>query len=267
MRIALKIAYDGTKYHGFARQPNIKTIEGAIIDALMAIGAIKDVKNAQLGVASRTDKGVHAWDNLIALTTSLKIASLIPALSHALESIWIIAYAPVLTTFHPRYAIRRKYRYYLVNDDLDIHRMKKVAKLFIGEHDFSNFAKIENKDSVRTIDKIIIHGDNIIKIDFTAKSFLWNQVRRMVSAIEKVGKGESIDAVRKTLTDKKRINFGIAPAENLVLLEVTYAKDLNFNYLEYTDNILKRRIENMQRDLLMLRDMKKYLFKDTNRRN
>ena len=88
MRLALKIAYDGTKYHGFARQPKVKTIEGAIIDALIEIGAIKDVKDAQLGVASRTDKGVNAWGNLIALTmitASYGTLTLLPVLIAAIK--------------------------------------------------------------------------------------------------------------------------------------------------------------------------------------
>ncbi len=267
MRLAFKIAYDGTKYHGYAHQPNVKTIEGAIIDTLIEIGAIEDPKKAQLRVASRTDRGVSAWGNVIAFTTSMKKASLINALSYVLEDIWIIAYVSVPKNFHPRDAEQRKYRYYLINDNLDIKKMREAAKLFIGEHDFSNFAKIENKNPVRRIDKITIRGRHIMKIDLIAKTFLWNQVRRMVSAIEEVGKGESIDVLKAALTGKKKINFGIAPPENLVLLDISYEKNLEFCYLNYAKNMLKMKEENMEKGLMMLRDMKKFLFETVHRRN
>ncbi|KAA0003756.1 MAG: tRNA pseudouridine(38-40) synthase TruA [Thermoplasmata archaeon] len=267
MRLALKIAYDGRAYHGYARQPHIKTIEGEIINALKKAGAIENVKDAQLHVASRTDKGVSAWGNVIAFNTSMKKDSLINALSHIFDNIWIIAYASVPKNFHPRYAKQRKYRYYLINDGLDIKKMRKAAKLFIGEHDFSNFAKIENKNPVRKIDNIIIYDGPIIKMDFIAKTFLWHQVRRIVSAIEKVGRGMSIEEIESALAGKKKTSFGIAPPENLVLVDVSYPKSLNFHYLNHVKNILKVKKNNAEKEVMMLNDMEKFLFEKTCKRN
>lgn len=267
MRLALKIAYDGKAYHGYARQPGLRTIEGEIIDTLMEIGAIGDIKKAQLRVASRTDKGVSAWGNVIAFNTSMKMKSLINALSHLLEDIWVVAYANAPKNFNPRYAERRRYRYYLINDDLDIKKMRYAAKIFIGEHDFSNFAKIENKNPVRKIDSIVIHDGEIITLDFTAKTFLWHQVRKIVSAIEKAGRGASIEDIQDTLIGKKKTDFGIAPPENLVLIDVLYPKSLNFHYLNYVKNMLKIKKKSMKKELMMLHEMEKFLFENERKRN
>ena len=260
MRLALKIAYDGRAYHGYARQPNVKTIEGEIIDALLEIKAIESVEEAKLHVASRTDKGVSAWGNVIAFNTSMKKDSIINALCHLFKNIWIIGYASVEKNFHPRYAKQRKYRYYLVNNGLDIKKVREVAELFIGEHDFSNFAKIENKNPIRKIDDIVIHDGKIIKVDFTAKTFLWHQVRRIVSAIKKAGEGTPIDEIKDALAGRKKTNFGIAPPENLVLMDVVYPKNLNFHYLKYVKDILKMKKMDMEKKSMMLDDMEKFLF-------
>jgi len=60
MHIAVKFAYDGRKYFGFARQPNLKTIEGEILTVLIRNGLIDDVITSQFRYTSRTDKGVSA---------------------------------------------------------------------------------------------------------------------------------------------------------------------------------------------------------------
>ena len=69
MRIAVKFAYDGRKFYGFARQPRLKTVEENILNILVENGFIKDPKESHFRSASRTDKGVSALGNVIAFNT------------------------------------------------------------------------------------------------------------------------------------------------------------------------------------------------------
>ena len=69
MRLAFKFAYDGRKFSGYARQPNLQTIEGELIKTLIQHGFIKDTKQSHFRSASRTDKGVSALGNVIAFNT------------------------------------------------------------------------------------------------------------------------------------------------------------------------------------------------------
>src|SRR5213594_4061523 len=71
VRIAMKIAYDGTVFHGQARQPGLRTVEGEVIHALVRAPAIRDVRTARFESASRTDRGVSALGNVVAFDTGL----------------------------------------------------------------------------------------------------------------------------------------------------------------------------------------------------
>lgn len=233
MRLALKIAYDGTLYHGYARQPGIETIEGALEKRLREMGAIGEGEHLQ--VASRTDKGVSAAGNVIAFDTDMESESVANALAHSFRGIWVLGFAEVPEGFNPRHAVRKKYRYYLYNDGIDIGVLKKAVSLFIGEHDFTNFARLDGRNPVRKIEMAKVSGRRIIKIDFEGKSFLWNQVRRMVAAAEKAGRGEaSLEELQNALNKKSRANFGIAPPENLLLMNLYYKKTLEFHSVEKT---------------------------------
>ena len=70
MRIVIKFAYDGRKFHGYARQPNLKTVEGELVEALVKHNFLKDTKESVFRSASRTDKNVSALCNVVAFNTS-----------------------------------------------------------------------------------------------------------------------------------------------------------------------------------------------------
>jgi len=154
-KIALKLAYIGTKFHGFQRQPNLRTIEGEIIYTLKKLGYIDDLKKSKFQIAGRTDKGVHSLGNVISFITDKEV--IINQINHKLpDDIQILAKAPVRYGFRPRYALMRHYRYMFFEEDLDIRAMKQLSKLFLGEHDFTNFSKRDQKTPVRRIDDIEI---------------------------------------------------------------------------------------------------------------
>lgn len=253
MRLALKIAYDGTLYHGFARQKGIETIEGAIEEKLKEIGAIGD---SRLSVASRTDKEVSAAGNVVAFNTDMDSNSVVNALVHTLRGIWVAGFVEVDGNFNPRHAVKKKYRYYLYNDGIDIDALKEAINLFVGEHDFANFARLDGRNPVRKILKAKVSGSLVLKIDFEGKSFLWNQVRRMVAAAEKVGRGEvSLEDVEQALAKKSKRNFGIAPPENLLLMDVAYKKNLNFCKVKETEKFVAEIVKKFEVKAAMSRDM------------
>lgn len=230
MRIALKFAYNGKKYNGFARQPNMLTVEGEIIKILLKNNFINDLKTSIFRSASRTDKGVSALSNVIAFNTNHLKTKIIEKLSKEFTNILFYGFAIVDDDFNPRFAKMRQYRYYLSNENLDVENIITTANVFTGEHNFSNFARVEDyKNSIRSIDNIVISETNdFLFIDFFAKNFLWNQIRRIISALIKVGnnKIKNQEITRALNNPKIKLDFGLAPGDPLILKEIFY--DFNF---------------------------------------
>ncbi len=221
----LKFAYDGTKFYGYQRQKDVPTVEGEILRALNTMG-IKNLKSA-----SRTDRGVSALGNVIWIKTNMDGREIIGRLNASLKHIYFHSFADVDT--NPRYASMRWYRYHLIDLGYDLERLREAATIFQGEHDFHNFTRAR-KNTIIEINKIDVKKEGkIIKIDFYARNYLWNLIRRIVAAMEaySLGKnfGEEIFTIRK--------NFGIAPPEPLVLMDVEY--DFPFKKVEFKKNAKK----------------------------
>ena len=226
MRVALKFAYNGMSYHGFARQPHVKTVEESLINILIQQDYIKDPKTSMFRCASRTDKGVSALGNVIAFNTEKKVNDLLIKCNNKLENILIYAIKKVNDDFFPRYAKLRGYRYFLKKNNYDFKELKKLVTLFEGTRDFSNFARIENnKNPIRTIDKIqCLEIDDFFIIDFYAQTYLWHQIRRIISAIIQVLKQKiTQEEIDNALNNpKKKIDFGLASSEPLILTDIIY---------------------------------------------
>jgi len=246
MRIALKFAYNGMDFHGLSRQPNVKTIEGTIINSLLQKELIKDLKNSNIRFASRTDKGVSTIGNVLAIDLMDEI-NFLKEFYDEFDDIVFYGIANVDTTFNPRHAKQRVYRYYISNDH-QINKLIDLIEIFIGEHDFSNFARIEkNKSPVKKIDAISIRErDGFCCIEFFAQSFLWHQIRKMISALFKAETGKiSLNDIIEALDNPdKIIDFGMASSEPLVLLDVNY--DLDFEY----DNKAMEKLSVFKKNLL-----------------
>lgn len=247
MRIAVKFAYDGRKFYGYARQPNLKTVEGDIIKIFIENGFIKDPKESHFRSASRTDKGVSALGNVIAFNTDSTMNNIIEKINCDLKDILFYGIKKIDYDFFPRYAKQRIYRYYLKRKYLEIDEILSAAAAFTGEHNFSNFARIEEfKNPCRIIDNIIVTENNdFFVIDFYAQTFLWHQIRRIISAMEKVGMGKlEEEQITEALNNPdKKVDFGLASAAPLILKDVMY--DFSFEYDKYylkTLNDLENRI-------------------------
>ncbi|KYK20027.1 hypothetical protein AYK24_04440 [Thermoplasmatales archaeon SG8-52-4] len=239
MRVAVKFAYNGKNFYGYARQPCLKTVEGELIKSLVKHGFIKDTNESRFRSASRTDKGVSALSNVVAFYTNASKKSILTSLYKDLSSILVYGIKEVDPEFNPRYAKLRQYRYYLLTDDLDIEKIMKTSACFTGEHNFSNFSKLESfKDPIRTINNIIFNIENdFIVIDFFAQTFLWHQIRKIASALIKIGNGklEKSQIIEALESPLKNIDFGLAPAEPLILKDIFY--DFDF---EYDKKLLKK---------------------------
>ena len=226
MRLAIKFAYDGRKFQGYVRQPNLKTVEGELIKNLMQHGFIEDAKKSCFRSASRTDKGVSALGNVVAFNTDSSKEHIFQTLKSKLNDIFVYGIKIVEPGFYPRYAKWRIYRYYLKNDNFKLEEILSTAALFTGEHNFRNFARVEaDKNPIRNVDNILVteHEDFYI-IDFYAQTFLWHQIRRVVSALEKVvsGKLEKGQIADALANPDKKVDFGLVTAEPLILKEVIY---------------------------------------------
>lgn len=178
----------------------------------------------------------------------LLIKLILQELSDEFTSIIVYGVTDVEPDFNPRYVQFRQYRYYLLVGNLDIEKIVSTAASFTGEHDFSNFARVEPfKDPVRSIDNIVFTQEkDFLVVDFYAQTFLWHQIRRIISAIEKVetGRLEKEQIIEALCNPNKKVDFGLAPAEPLLLKDIIY--DFEFDY----DNRLLSRLSILEKDIV-----------------
>jgi len=222
MRVALKFAYDGSLFWGYQRQPNVRTVEGDIIKVLNRTKMIQGVRENNFQGSSRTDRGASAVGNVIAFDTDFNEGQMLRALNSNVKDVYFWGFAEVNDDFNPRHARQRWYRYHL-DKGLDLDGLKRASSLFVGEHDFKNFCRRSERSTVRRMDSIkVSRKRNFIYLDIKGESFLWNMVRRMVSALVKYANGE---IPKKAITEAlagKQTDFGLAPAHPLFLMDVTY---------------------------------------------
>lgn len=242
-RIFLKIAYDGTNYHGFQVQPNAETIEGVLNRELSRI--LKE--DITVIGASRTDAGVHALGNVAVFDTNARILGekVAYALNVSLpEDIKIQQSMEVPQDFHPRYQKTVKtYEYKIYNArfpspqhrlyehfsyyKMEIDRMQAAANYLIGEHDFKSFCSIraEVESTVRTIYDIkVTKNKEVITIRITGNGFLYNMVRIIAGTLMDAGQGFwEPEHMKEILEAKERFQAGeTAPAKGLTLVGIEY---------------------------------------------
>ena len=274
-RTALKIGYIGTNFHGFQRQPDLRTVEEELIYHLRKLKYIDDLKKSRFRIAGRTDAGVHSLGNVISFQSEKEVQ--INEINHSLpDDIQILAKAPVRYGFKPRYAKQRQYRYILF-DELDIDKLNEVAKIFKGTHNFTNFTKRYQKTPTRTIDDINISKVDMddyhksefpnlhetlspIFVDIYGESFLWNMIRKMMRVFVDFAEDKiSLDRVEDLLNPVEgspRESIKVMPAEYLILMNIEY-DGIKFKYDDYA-------CERFRRDLVDSLDelQKKYAIRE-----
>ena len=245
VKTAFKLAYIGTDFHGFQRQPNFPTVEGELFKAFKKAGIMDDPEKLHYSIAGRTDRGVHALGNVISLKTDSKAT--INQINYYLpSSIQIIGKAEVPFGFKPRYAEYRHYKYVFFKDPfgekiLNLKKMQKASKILEGTHNFRNFSKRCERSPTRNVNELkVSQYKMLIVIDVIGESFLWNMVRKIVQVIIKIGMGE-MDEKELSLLLNPDIVASITPVppDGLILMDVKY-KDVEFNIDRYaTKNFFK----------------------------
>lgn len=220
VRIAFRVSYLGTRFYGSQQQEASRTVEGEFIAACRRLDLFSDWRTAGFCSAGRTDRGVHACGQVVAFSTSYPDRAR-QALNLQLPlDIWCTASAEVPDTFHPRYdAKSRTYRYYFSEPTKNREAMEQAAHHFLGEHNFTNFARVGDKNPWRKVLEIRIAAeDRFTYLEVKAESFLWHQVRCMAAALFSVGTGEEdAEGIRLLLSEKTSRPIQPAPAEGLVL--------------------------------------------------
>ncbi len=235
VRYAIKVFYFGLNFYGSQIQKDKRTVEGEIINTLKNIGY--EVRNFKR--ASRTDKHVSALQNVFAFDTNKEID--IRVINKNLpDDIRILAATIVDEDFNPRYGVEEKeYKYFLFDEGFNLEKIKEAARIFVGKHDFYNFCirKGLKKNTIKYLKSLDVDKiEDIILLTFRAKSFLRGMIRKIVTALSLVGKGEiSIDDIREALERKKELRLTPAPGEFLVLWDIKY-KNVNF---EFDEEILR----------------------------
>jgi tRNA pseudouridine38-40 synthase len=234
MRVALKLAYIGTEFHGSQIQPNVETVEKELFKALRNLSIIESPKSANYTCAGRTDAGVHALGQVIAFDTdkpNLAIPRIIN--SELPPTIWVWAHAEVPFDFDARRnAILRHYRYVISGEGYDISKMREASKLLLGTHDFENFSRSNGeKSTIRTLERINVRVDGeIIKIDVVGNSFLWNMVRKIVTALSMIGQEVRDNDWLLQMLNPEIYEEGIEPAPSygLTLMGVNYGEKIDW---------------------------------------
>lgn len=260
--VLLTIQYDGSKFHGWQRQPGERTAQGELESALTEILG----EEIKIDGTSRTDAGVHALGQRATFSGefSIPVSNIKRATNDLLSrgatykgksgALRIIEAKEVPEGFHARFnSCGKRYKYVIDLSDeidlfkreyvyalplnkgekqkLDIDAMKEGAKHIIGTHDFASFQAAggtPGDTTVRTVHALYISTrGNEITIEISGDGFLYNMVRIIVGTLIQVGLGKmKPEDVAKIIEEKDRTKAGpTAPAEGLYLVEVFYDKD------------------------------------------
>lgn len=221
---AFRLAYDGTLYHGFQRQPDVLTVEGELFAALERLGVFDGARRPDgYAAAGRTDAGVSAVAQTIACECPdwLSPRALNSELPAAIRS-WASADAP--PDFHATHdAARREYTYHLYAPDGSPEQARAALDVLSGTHDFHNLTPDE-AGTKRTLETDLVVDESYFVITLSAAGFARQLVRRVVGLIGTVARGERDDVNRVLSTETLSGPDGVpvAPPEPLVLTNVQY---------------------------------------------
>lgn len=241
MRYVAVVEYLGTNYFGWQRQPFEISVQQIIEDKLSAIFN----KEIKIYASGRTDARVHAYGQVFHFDAeAFPVNQLKYALNKMLPGdIKIVKLKKTTDDFHARFSAKSKTYEYLIylgaKDpflynrvlfypfDIDVKKLRKDAKSFIGTHNFQNFTSKKEDDAnfVRTINTVSVQKKGeLLKISFTGDGFMRGQVRVMVGALLAVNAGkEPPDFINDNLMAETRkiINHKVI-GNGLYLKKVTY---------------------------------------------
>jgi tRNA pseudouridine38-40 synthase len=239
--VKLVLAYDGSGFRGFARQPRVRTVQGLLEDTLeRVLGNVPKVS-----VAGRTDAGVHALGQVVSFEAELEPARIQRSINRLLApEVVVRAATRAREGFDARHsATAREYGYRIRTGDwpdpfrarFEWHRpgplalgsMRQAARLLVGEHDFASFCRPPpGSGTVRHLLRLSVRRDGeILEIRAVADAFLHQMVRSLVGTLVEVGRDRlDPDEMPSILEARDRAAAGpVAPPDGLTLLRVRYA--------------------------------------------
>jgi tRNA pseudouridine38-40 synthase len=250
LRVRLVVAYDGAPFHGMARNEGVATVAGSLEAGLARVLGAPVV----LTVAGRTDRGVHAWGQVVSFddpTGRLDADRLRRSLNGlCAPSIVVRSVEAVPDDFDARFSARwRRYRYRILNRDvpdpfsghlvwwvpeqLDLDAMALAASVVVGEHDFAAFCRRPKPmpgaapaSMVRRVHDAswTRHDGDEVCFEITASSFCHQMVRSLVGAMVTIGRGRLEPAAMAAILDERDRDRcpDVAPPQGLCLWEVGY---------------------------------------------
>jgi tRNA pseudouridine38-40 synthase len=247
LRLKLDIAYDGTNFSGWAKQPDRRTCQELLESTISKIARFK----VETVVAGRTDAGVHATGQVVHVDVpeNLDLEDLTYRINRIMDEdlrITKISIAP--PAFHARFsALRRSYRYKILDNNqvipplnradvapwyrtLNLDLLNEASALLLGSNDFAAFCKFrEGSTTVRNLEKFswIRDSDGFLIADVVADAFCYSMVRNLVGAVVCVADGRfEPEWVATTLKNRERISDSLVfPARGLTLYKVEYPPD------------------------------------------
>ena len=251
-RLRIDVAYDGTAFFGWATQPDKRTIQDLVEEAIACISR----SSVESVVAGRTDAGVHATGQVIhvdlpetVFADGLTYRDLRYKLNRILdEDVRIMEISDAPEGFHARFsALRRIYTYKILDNNeviaplsrydvapwyrpLDVDLINKASALVLGHHDFAAFCKFkEGGTTIRTLEKYQWRRDSqgLLTAEVVADAFCYSMVRNLVGAVICVADGRKDPSwIQELLANKERVSDSLVfPARGLSLTRVEYPSD------------------------------------------
>ena len=237
-RVLLKISYDGTNYCGWQVQPNGKSVQEMLQDAL------EEMLKERVGVTgcSRTDAGVHAKEFYCHFDCSERVptSAFTPGLNRLLpDDIAVLSATDVESDFHARYNAKGKKYVYIIDNGvvadpllsrfalhvktpLDVNKMNLLCKALVGTHDFKSFSSSKRTvtDTVRTISECNVQRKgNLVILSVTGNGFLYNMVRIIVGTAIDASNGKLTEEDFENLFAMNREDIGMTVAAKGLFLE------------------------------------------------
>jgi tRNA pseudouridine38-40 synthase len=248
LRLRIDLAYDGTNFSGWGKQPDRRTVQEEVEKALTTATQSK----IETIVAGRTDAGVHATGQVIHVDVpdSLNLDDLSYKLNRMLDTdVRVMKVAVINGPFNARFsALRRHYTYKILDGNqtispldrldvaswyrvLDVDLMNQASALMLGSHDFAAYCKFrEGSTTVRNLQRFEWSRDSagFLIGDVVADSFCYSMVRNLVGAVVCVADGRfGPEWIEQTLANKVRISDSLVfPACGLTLRQVDYPSAL-----------------------------------------
>ncbi len=245
-RVRMAVAYDGAEFHGFARNPGVVTVAGALEQALSSVLR----HDVDITCSGRTDRGVHAREQVVSFDADADFFDPV-AVQRAVNRILrpVIVVRDVRAT-EPTFCARlsckgRSYRYHVLNDEvadpllrnlvwhvrepLDIRAMNTACDQILGTHDFSAFCKRNKSRPLETMIKTVevahwTSSGTSFRFDIRSRSFAHQMVRSLVGILVEVGTGKrrAVEVGEVLATRDRKYASPPAPPHGLVFVKAHY---------------------------------------------